>query len=55
LKILLPDGNANVATRNYPLSAEELKKKLKLKDGGEKFVIGFSGMDKKYIVVAVRH
>jgi THUMP domain-like len=52
LKMLLSDGKANVATRNYPLSAEELKKKLKLKDGGEKFVIGFSGEDKKYIVVA---
>jgi hypothetical protein len=52
LKILLPDGKANVAVRNYPLSADELKKKLKLKDGGEKFVIGFSGVDKKYIVVA---
>jgi hypothetical protein len=55
LKILLPDGKANVATRNYPLSADELKKKLKLKDGGEKFVIGFSGGDRKYIIVAIRH
>jgi 16S rRNA G966 N2-methylase RsmD len=52
LKMLLPNDKANVATRNYPLSADELKKKLKLKDGGEKFVIGFSGVDKKYIVVA---
>ncbi len=55
LKMLLLEGKANVATRNYPLSAEELKKKLKVKDGGEKFVIGFSGLNKKYIVVATRH
>ncbi|MFM9837108.1 MAG: THUMP-like domain-containing protein [Cyclobacteriaceae bacterium] len=52
LKMLLLGGKANVATRNYPLSAEELKKKLRLKDGGEKFVIGFSGVAKKYIALA---
>jgi hypothetical protein len=42
LKRFLPNGKANVLTRNYPLKAEELKKKLKLIDGGEKYVIGFS-------------
>jgi hypothetical protein len=42
LKRFLPNGKANVLTRNYPLKAEELKKKLKLTDGGEKYVIGFS-------------
>lgn len=45
---------ANVITRNYPLSAEALKKKLKLADGGEKYVIGFSGLKKKYVVGAIR-
>ena len=54
LKELLPEGKANVATRNYPLSAQELKKKLKLKDGGEKYVIGFSDQKKKTIVLASR-
>jgi THUMP domain-like len=52
LKILLPDAKANVLTRNYPLSADELKKKLKLKDGGQKFLIGLSGVEKKHIVIA---
>ncbi len=32
--------NANVLTRNYPLSPEALKKKLHLKDGGTVFIIG---------------
>ena len=50
----LPQGKANVATRNYPLSADELKRKLKLKDGGEKFVIGFSEQKRKTIVIAER-
>lgn len=45
---------ANVVTRNFPLSAEALRKKLKLSDGGEKYVIGFSGIKKKYVVGATR-
>lgn len=32
--------NANVLVRNYPLTAEQLKKKLHLRDGGETFIIG---------------
>ena len=31
---------ANVLVRNYPLSAEQLRKKLRLRDGGEEYVIG---------------
>jgi len=48
------EKKANVISRNYPLSAVELKKKLKLSDGGEKYVIGFSGLKKKYVVLATR-
>ncbi|MEO5599850.1 MAG: class I SAM-dependent methyltransferase [Cyclobacteriaceae bacterium] len=54
IKKYFPDGKANVTTRNYPLSAEMLKKKTGLKDGGEKFLIGFSGQQKKFLVVAIR-
>jgi len=46
-----PEGKANVATRNYPLSPDGLKKKTGLKDGGEKFLIGFSGVSGKFVVV----
>lgn len=38
---LLPNGQANVITKNHPLRADELKNKLKLKDGGDWFVIGY--------------
>lgn len=31
---------ANVLTRNYPLTPEQLKKKMHLKDGGEDYLIG---------------
>jgi 16S rRNA G966 N2-methylase RsmD len=49
-----PDGKANVTTRNYPLSVEEIKNRTKLKDGGDKFLIGFSGEKQKFLVVASR-
>lgn len=45
---------ANIISRNYPLSPEDLKKKLKTKDGGEEYVIAFSGLNKKYIIMAKR-
>lgn len=54
LKTIFDGGQANVVTRNYSLTPDELKKKLKLKDGGEKFLIGFSGLKQKYLVAASR-
>lgn len=48
------DGKANVITRNYPLSVDELKKKTGLTDGGENYLLAFSGQTKKFIVVAER-
>ena len=29
---------ANIAVRNFPLTAEQLRKKLKLKDGGDMYI-----------------
>ena len=54
LKTIFDGGQANVVTRNYSLTPDELKKKLKLKDGGENFLIGFSGQKQKYLVAASR-
>ena len=34
------DKQANVLVRNYPLTAEQLKKKLHLRDGGTVYIIG---------------
>ncbi len=49
-----PEGTANITTRNYPLSVADLRKKTMLKDGGEKFLIGFTSIRKKNLVVASR-
>ena len=40
IKTLFPSGKVNVICRNYVTGAEELKKKLGLKDGGVDFLIG---------------
>lgn len=40
IKQLFPKGKVNVITRNYALSADDLKKKYKLQDGGNDFLIG---------------
>lgn len=42
---------ANVAVRNFPLTAEELKALLKIKDGGEVFLFGATLTDGKLTVI----
>jgi hypothetical protein len=39
-KTYFPSGKVNVICRNYVLGAEELKKKLGVKDGGEDYLVG---------------
>ncbi len=47
-------GLINVIVRNYPLSTAELKKKFKVQDGGDYFLIGFKGADQKGNLVIAR-
>jgi hypothetical protein len=54
IKEIFPDGKANVITRNYPLTPEALKKQTKLKDGGESYLIGFTGQREKHLLAAKR-
>ncbi|HEX8041324.1 MAG TPA: hypothetical protein VF490_19390 [Chryseosolibacter sp.] len=54
VKKYFPEKRGNITVRNYPLTAEQLKKKTGLKDGGEKFLIGFSGATQKFLAVAAR-
>ncbi|MCW5910466.1 MAG: hypothetical protein KIT62_05300 [Cyclobacteriaceae bacterium] len=54
LKKSLPDNRAHTAVRNYPLTAQQLMKKLKLEEGGDKFVWGFGSVKKKHVAVCER-
>ncbi len=52
---LVPDNKINVLTRNYPLSPDQLKKKLSLKDGGDNYLIGTTLMnDQKAVLFCER-
>ena len=42
---------ANIATRNFPLSVAELRKRLKLKDGGETYIFATTLSDESYVLV----
>ena len=42
---------ANIATRNFPLSVAELRKRLKLKDGGETYIFAITLSDESHVLV----
>ncbi|HAK78373.1 MAG TPA: SAM-dependent methyltransferase [Runella sp.] len=48
----LPDGKANLTVRNFPLSTDELRKKLKLKEGGNIYIFAttLANGDKRLLV-----
>jgi len=55
MAILFPGRKANVITRNYPLSASQLKKKLGLQDGGDSFLLGTTQLSgQKVLFLCVR-
>jgi 16S rRNA G966 N2-methylase RsmD len=49
-----PERKANVITRNYPVTAVELKKKCGLADGGDHYLIGCTSVAGKHVFVAER-
>ena len=42
---------ANIATRNFPLSVAELRKRLKLKDGGETYIFATTLSDDSHVLM----
>ena len=54
IKDLFSDGYANIISRNYPLSVEEIKKKTGLKQGGENYLICTQDENEKLVMVADR-
>lgn len=51
LKKLLPSNKANIATRNFPLTVAQIRKKTKLKDGGNKYLFFTINILNKHIVL----
>jgi 16S rRNA G966 N2-methylase RsmD len=42
---------ANIVVRNFPMSAEKLRRKLKIGDGGNVFLFGATGQDEERILI----
>lgn len=49
-----PDTKANIIIRNYTTTPDELKRRLRLSDGGERYLIGFTSHKGPSLVVAER-
>lgn len=49
-KALQKNEHYNIISKNHPLKPEEIKKKYKLKDGGERYLIFCQSLKNKYIL-----
>lgn len=54
IKTVLPTGKANISTRNFPIKADEIRKKFQLKDGGELTLFAFRDQANKNKVVLAK-
>ena len=45
---------ANVSVRNFPLSAQELRRKLKLADGGDTYLFGTTTSDESHVLMVCK-
>jgi hypothetical protein len=49
-----PSSQANVISRNHPLTVEEIRKKTGLREGGELYLLCCSGESEKYALICKR-
>lgn len=47
-------GRANVAVRNFPMTAAQLRRRLKLSDGGDVYIFGTTTADGRHVVIVCR-
>jgi hypothetical protein len=47
-------GQANITTRNFPLSVQEIRKKTKLKEGGDTYIFATTLYDEKKVLIVCR-
>lgn len=53
-KALVGIEKANIATRNFPLSVAELRKRLKLKDGGDVYIFATTTAEGEHVLLISR-
>jgi len=47
-------SKANLTTRNFPLTVDDLRKKLKIKDGGDSYLFACTLVDEKKVIIKCR-
>ncbi len=50
-ELLLKHPKANISTRNYPLSVDELRKKLRIKDGDETYLFACTLVNEQKVII----
>ncbi len=51
LKKLIPERKANITTRNFPETVAQIRKKTRLKDGGNQYLFFTTDLNNKHIVL----
>ncbi|WP_457618795.1 class I SAM-dependent methyltransferase [Lutibacter sp.] len=51
LKKLIPSKKANITTRNFPETVAEIRKKTKLKEGGNQYLFFTTNLNNKHIIL----
>jgi 16S rRNA G966 N2-methylase RsmD len=51
VKSLIPEGRASISTRNFPETADQVRKKLGLQDGGDNYIFASTDIAEKKILI----
>ncbi len=51
IKSLLPNKKANITTRNFPKTVQQLRKELKIKDGGHDYLFFTTDLNNQFICI----
>jgi len=54
LKNLLQDNKANITTRNFPKTVDQIRKETKIKDGGDSYLFFTTLKNKDFIVISCK-
>lgn len=48
-------AQANIAVRNFPMRPEELRRRLKMREGGDTYIFATTLADKKHVLIVCKH
>ena len=54
LKKILPGSKANITIRNFPETVAKIRKKTKIKDGGDQYLFFTTDCHNKHVIIIVK-